>query len=52
MVSEISLGTVEIGLNYGIAASGVARRPPESESARLLHRALDLGINFIDTARA
>lgn len=52
MVSEISLGTVEIGLDYGIAASGAARRPSESESARLLHRALDLGINFIDTARA
>ncbi len=47
-VSKISLGTVEIGMDYGIAAS----RPDESEAARLLHRALDLGINFIDTARA
>ncbi len=46
-VSKISLGTVEIGMDYGIAAS----RPDESEAARLLNRALDLGVNFIDTAR-
>ncbi len=51
-VSAISLGTVEIGLDYGIGPDGQAARPLESESARLLHRALDLGINFIDTARA
>ncbi|HWC00253.1 MAG TPA: aldo/keto reductase, partial [Bryobacteraceae bacterium] len=51
-VSAISLGTVEIGLNYGIAADGTAERPDESQAARLLHRALDLGINFVDTARA
>jgi aryl-alcohol dehydrogenase-like predicted oxidoreductase len=46
-VSEISLGTVEIGMDYGMV-----RRPEESQAARLLHRALDLGINFIDTARS
>ena len=46
-VSQISLGTVEIGMDYGITSS----RPVEAEAARLLHRALDLGINFIDTAR-
>ena len=51
-VSTISLGTVEIGLDYGIGPDGQAARPRESESARLLHRALDLGVNFIDTARA
>ncbi len=51
-VSEISLGTVEIGIDYGIPTPGRSRRPPEDEAARLLHRALDLGINFIDTARA
>jgi aryl-alcohol dehydrogenase-like predicted oxidoreductase len=50
-VSEISLGTVEIGLDYGIGPNGQAHRPPESEAARLLLRALELGINFIDTAR-
>ena len=46
-VSQISLGTVEIGMDYGIASP----RPDEKEAVRLLHRALDLGINFIDTAR-
>jgi aryl-alcohol dehydrogenase-like predicted oxidoreductase len=51
-VSEISLGTVEIGLDYGIGPDGLAHRPPEAEAARLLNRALDLGVNFIDTARA
>jgi aryl-alcohol dehydrogenase-like predicted oxidoreductase len=51
-VSEISLGTVEIGLDYGIARNGQAERPTEAEAAAILHRALDLGVNFIDTARA
>lgn len=51
-VSEISLGTVEIGMAYGIAENGAASPPDEAAAGRLLHRALDLGINFIDTARA
>ena len=50
MVSGIGLGTVELGLDYGIGAG--ARRPDTAEADRILHRALDLGINFIDTARA
>ncbi len=52
LVSEISLGTVEIGMDYGIAAGGGDRRPDEAAAEALLHRALDLGINYIDTARA
>ncbi len=51
-VSEISLGTVELGLEYGLAAQGEMLRPSEEEAARLLNRALDLGVNLIDTARA
>src|SRR5262245_35344643 len=47
-VSEISLGTVELGMAYGIEAS----KPSEREAAALLHEALDLGINLLDTARA
>jgi aryl-alcohol dehydrogenase-like predicted oxidoreductase len=47
-VSEISLGTVELGMAYGIHAS----KPTESEAAALLHQALDLGVNLLDTARA
>ncbi len=38
------MGTVEIGMDYGIGSAGTARRPSESEAARLLHRALDLFI--------
>src|SRR5438445_381549 len=52
LVSEISLGTVEIGMDYGIPAAGEEARPGPTQAARLLHRALDLGINYIDTARA
>lgn len=51
-VSEISLGTVELGLDYGLAAAGETLRPSEEGAAHLLHRALDLGVNLIDTARA
>src|SRR5262245_44496662 len=47
-VSEISLGTVEIGMAYGIEAA----KPSESEAAALLTEALDLGANLLDTARA
>lgn len=52
LVSELALGTVELGLEYGIAATGETLRPSFAEASRVLHRALDLGINVIDTARA
>lgn len=53
LLSEISLGTVELGLNYGIAPDGAGLAPPSAaEATRLLHQALDAGLNFIDTARA
>lgn len=51
-VSEISLGTVEIGMAYGIAEDGEPPPPDEAEASKLLHCALDLGVNLIDTARA
>jgi aryl-alcohol dehydrogenase-like predicted oxidoreductase len=51
-LSEIGLGTVELGLDYGVPVGNEHRRPPEEQAARLLNRALDLGVNFIDTARA
>jgi len=50
-VSAISLGTVEIGMDYGIPTAGDASRPSEADASRLLNQALDWGINFIDTAR-
>lgn len=49
-VSELSLGTVELGLDYGIGHG--EHRPSEREAGELLHFALDRGINLIDTARA
>src|ERR1700761_8221129 len=52
LASEIALGTVELGLDYGIPGEESHLRPPESEAIRVLNEALDLGINFIDTARA
>lgn len=51
-VSEISLGTVEIGLDYGIPIEGEERLPSRSTAERLLNSALDMGCNLIDTARA
>lgn len=50
-VSALSLGTVELGLDYGISPTGADARPDEAAAARLLNRALDLGINYLDTAR-
>lgn len=50
-VSEIAFGGVEIGMPYGLNAAGNAAMPQETESVRLLHTAVDKGINFFDTAR-
>jgi aryl-alcohol dehydrogenase-like predicted oxidoreductase len=51
-VSAIGLGTVELGLAYGLPDARGQRKPSRDEAARLLHQALDSGVNFIDTARA
>lgn len=51
-VSALALGTVELGLDYGIAAPGSFGRPDEADAIRLVHAALDAGVTFIDTARA
>lgn len=51
-VSEVGLGTVELGLEYGIPEGEAPRRPSREDAARVLNQALDSGINFIDTARA
>jgi aryl-alcohol dehydrogenase-like predicted oxidoreductase len=51
-VSEISLGTVELGMDYGIPVQGERRQPSEADATTLLNCALDLGINLIDTAQA
>ena len=52
LVSEIALGTVELGTDYGIRTGQTSNQPSEHDASRLLNRALDLGVNFIDTAAA
>ena len=46
-VSEIAFGGVEIGLPYGVNK----RVMEEAEAITLLRTALDMGLNFFDTAR-
>lgn len=50
-VSEISFGTVSLGVPYGIGVSGREDMLSESAAVELLRSALDRGINFFDTAR-
>jgi aryl-alcohol dehydrogenase-like predicted oxidoreductase len=52
-VSDIGFGALEIGRPWGIRSPEDPGLPPSLEEVdRLLRRALDLGINFIDTAAA
>ncbi|GAC1402391.1 MAG: aldo/keto reductase [Chloroflexota bacterium] len=51
-VSEIGLGALEIGRDWGIRIEGDFGRPAEQEAIALVHAALDRGINLIDTAPA
>jgi aryl-alcohol dehydrogenase-like predicted oxidoreductase len=50
-VSEIAFGGVEIGVPYGIGVNSKADMLSRSDAVKLLHEALDEGINFFDTAR-
>ncbi len=50
-VSEVAFGGVEIGMPYGIGVSGAEDMLPRAQAVRLLHKALDSGVNFFDTAR-
>ena len=49
-VSEVSLGTVELGMEYGLKEDGESSVPAETVARNLLNRAIDSGVNFIDTA--
>ncbi len=51
-VSEISFGTVSLGLPYGIGAEDKSSLMPETDAINLLKNAFENGINFFDTARA
>jgi aryl-alcohol dehydrogenase-like predicted oxidoreductase len=52
-VSDIGFGSLEIGRPWGIRSADDPGLPPALDDVdRLLRRALDLGVNFIDTAAA
>jgi aryl-alcohol dehydrogenase-like predicted oxidoreductase len=51
-VSALSLGTVSLGVDYGIAAPGAFGRPSEDDAIALVRAALDRGITLIDTSPA
>lgn len=50
-ISELAFGGVEIGMPYGIGISSAHDMIQEADAIRLLHAAVDAGINFFDTAR-
>jgi len=51
-VSALALGTVSLGMEYGLKAPGEPPRPTEAEVTRLLQQGADAGINLFDTAPA
>ena len=51
-VSALSLGTVSLGVDYGIAAPGEFGRPDEADAIALVRAARDCGITLFDTAPA
>ena len=51
-VSEISFGTVSLGVPYGIGIRGQEDMISEKDAVKLLQLALDKGINFFDCADA
>jgi aryl-alcohol dehydrogenase-like predicted oxidoreductase len=50
-VSEVSFGGVEIGIPYGLGVKNEEDMLSETDAIKLLHTALESGINFFDTAR-
>lgn len=51
IVSEIAFGGVEIGMPYGFGVNTKTDMLSRENAIKLLHEALDNGINFFDTAR-
>jgi aryl-alcohol dehydrogenase-like predicted oxidoreductase len=50
MVSLLSLGTVELGLDYGFYRREESRVPSRQEACRLVLHAFEKGVNLVDTA--
>lgn len=51
-VSRITLGTVELGMEYGIGVPGKTNRPSAAEAEAIIRTALEKGVNLLDTAPA
>jgi aryl-alcohol dehydrogenase-like predicted oxidoreductase len=51
-VSALSLGTVSLGVDYGIGAPDRFGRPSEEEAIALVRTAVERGITLVDTAPA
>jgi aryl-alcohol dehydrogenase-like predicted oxidoreductase len=51
-VSAVSVGTAELGLDYGIPVDGLHRRPSKREGIRFIRRAIERGVTLFDTAPA
>ena len=49
-VSALSLGTVALGIDYGIQTPGEYGRPDDQAAIALLRAAVDRGITFVDTS--
>ena len=49
-VSVVALGTVSLGMDYGINVPGQFARPHDKDVIRLLQKGVDSGINLFDTA--
>ena len=52
LASEASLGTAEIGIDYGFKGSSNYSRPTVQNSIRLIQSSINQGVNWLDTARA
>ena len=50
-VSEVGFGGISVGrAGWGVQGQGDRAEVDEAEAVRTMHRALDLGVNFFDTA--
>jgi len=49
-VSSIALGTVSLGVDYGLRAPGEFGRPSDADAIGLLQHAADAGVNLFDTS--
>jgi aryl-alcohol dehydrogenase-like predicted oxidoreductase len=49
-VSALSLGTVALGIDYGIHTPGAYGRPDDDAAVALLREAVDRGVMFVDTS--